>query len=122
MENIKNEMLDAMKKATIEYISVYGTGDNGTCGYAFGVVALGRKRKLKQQLIDGGIIDSEATEWYGKRVHMVRRWRWMADDELLAMAPCTQNMNYPDEMAMAQCKVLNKHFPELDFYTLSYMD
>lgn len=105
--NIMN-YVEIANKAVIEsdakWIAKNGEGDFGTCGSAVVLIYTGRKKKVKDELIQSGIIDPNNTwDHYGNK-------HFVANFEKSFVGG--QNIDYYESQARAVVSALSSIIPE----------
>lgn len=102
---------EAILNANEKFIEKYGRQDSGTCGFAHVAIYFGRKRKLKNQLIDAGIISSyPLSDWAGT-YYSVHANSFLSKEDMATLCP-TQNIDFYEDIHEALAEALIEQLPK----------
>ena len=107
LTSFNSEVLLAVTQFNNEYLVEHPT-DWDCCGFANPKIVFGRKRKIKNELIEAGIVkDSDSYSHWAGKYHVVRLSR--------DIAPHVghQSMTYAEKRARVIMNVMKLHFPEI---------
>lgn len=115
IENLRERMDNAAKKFNEEW-TASGREDRGCCGMAVLLLSFGRKRKIKEQFMEEGIINENSTwDYCGIKCYVVR-----CGVERLPM----QVINYPEGRERAIRDEIEEDMKELgiEVFVNSWID